>query len=507
MKYLLSAAQMKAADGRMIHEIGIPSLVLMERAALRCVEAMKEEKVDFKKVLVVCGSGNNGGDGFAIARLIHEEGHEVDAVFVGRMESRSEETVRQMEICKNLGITIGNSLPEQEYSVIIDAVFGIGLCRKIEGRYLEVIEQMNRYRGYKVAVDTPSGISSDTGEILGCAFKADLTVTFAYAKAGQVFYPGYEYAGKVVVKEIGITDPSFAQRNDVFFALEKEDVLKRMPKRRPDSNKGSYGKILLIAGSRGMAGAAYLSAKAAYMTGAGLVRIYTEESNRQILQQLLPEAVITAYDEMSPECFHALPALLNWADVICIGCGLGKSKCSARLLHMTLEQNLKPCVIDADGLNLLAELPKEEQRKLLQNNGQYVLTPHMMEMSRLTGYTVSELKKDRTVLIRKFTTEMPVVCAMKDSRTLVAKKEHPVFVNTSGNAAMAKAGAGDVLAGTITGLLAQNMEAYDAAVLGVYLHGLAGDEARKECGAYSVLAEDIITGLGRTIKTLEESLK
>ena len=243
------------------------------------------------------------------------------------------------------------------------------------------------------------------------------------------------------------------------------------------------------------------------MGGAGLVRIYTEESNRQILQQLLPEAIITTYDEMALDCFRELPDLLQWADVVCIGCGLGISEYSRRLFKMTLEMNRKPCVIDADGLNLLAEFTEEERRKWARQKEQYVLTPHMKEMSRLTGYPVAELKNHRNALLREFVEKMQVVCAMKDSRTLVAACGHPTFLNSSGNAAMAKAGSGDVLAGTIAGLMAQNLPTFDAAVLGVYLHGLAGDTAREECGSYSVLAEDLIRGLGRTLKTLEENLK
>ena len=252
MRYILTAEQMKAADARMIEEIGIPSAVLMERAALQCVNAMKEEKVDLEKALVVCGSGNNGGDGFTIARLLWEEGLEAEVVFVGKMESRTEETRRQMSILENLGIFVGNSLPEKEYSVIIDAVFGIGLSRNIEGKYREVIERMNRYRGYKVAVDTPSGVSSDTGAVLGCAFRADLTVTFAYQKLGQVLYPGCEYTGKTVVRQIGIKSPMLEEKTDVHYTFEWSDAAKKMPKRVSDSNKGTYGRVLLVVGSKGL---------------------------------------------------------------------------------------------------------------------------------------------------------------------------------------------------------------------------------------------------------------
>lgn len=500
MKYILNAQQMKEADGRMIHEMGIPSLVLMERAALQCVNTMKEEQVDFSSVLIVCGSGNNGGDGFAIARMLHEEQIPVDIAFVGRMESRSEETKAQMQILENLGLTIVNELPEKKYSLIIDAVFGIGLCRKIEGKYREVIERMNQYQGYKVAVDIASGISADTGEVLGCAFKADLTVTFAYAKAGQLFHPGYEYTGKLAVKAIGIWNPEFDTEKDIYYKLEQADLKVYMPKRVANSNKGTYGKVLVIAGIKGMSGAAYLAAKAAYITGAGLVRIYTEESNRQILQQLLPEAILTTYQSGARKPLEGLTEVLEWADVVCAGCGLGTSDLSIELIKTFLETNQKPCVLDADGLNILSGEP--EYLRYLDEK--YILTPHMKEMSRLTGHSVQELKENRTEILKAFVEKNQVNVALKDSRTLVAGPDLPVFFNTSGNAAMAKAGSGDVLAGVITGILAQGTNAYAAGVIGVFLHGMGGDDARDLHGKYSVLAQDIITGVGNVLKRIEE---
>ena len=507
MRYALTGEQMKAADGRMIREIGIPSLILMERAALQCVNAMKEANIDLSHALVVCGSGNNGGDGFAIARLLIEEGFDVDAILVGSLTSRSEETKTQMKILENMGVSVGNSLPDREYSVIIDAVFGIGLSRNIEGSYADVIERMNRFHGYKVSVDMPSGICSDTGRILGCAFKADTTVTFAYPKAGHFFYPGCQYTGRLDVRPIGIYDPRLAGNEDVYYTLEPSDVMERMPVRLDDSNKGTYGRVLCITGSRGMSGAAYLSAKAAYMAGAGLVRIYTEESNRQILQQLLPEAVMTTYKDECPDVLKELPDLLEWADVVCLGCGLGKTPVSVELVRQVIKINTKPCVIDADGLNILAELGSDIWNCIGQYPDRYVFTPHMKEMTRLTGYTIQELKDNRTVLLKKAVQKWHVVCVLKDSRTLVASEHAQVFLNTSGNAAMAKAGAGDVLAGIITGLMAQGLSTRKAADLGVYLHGLGGDEARSVLGKYSVLAEDIISGIGRTIKILEDRQK
>lgn len=503
MRYILTSGQMKAADTDTIRRIGIPSPVLMERAALQCAAAMREEGIDTSRALVVCGSGNNGGDGFVIARLLHEAGDAVDIVFAGNMDSRSEETCLQMRIVENLGMSVGNSLPEKEYSVIIDAVFGIGLSREITGRYAELIAGMNRYHAAKVAVDIASGISADTGEVLGCAFEADLTVTFAYLKRGQVLYPGSLFSGRTLVKPIGIQYPEREHSEDVWYTLEPADAAGMLPKRTEDSNKGTYGRVLCITGSKGMSGAAYLSAKAAYLSGAGLVQIYTEESNRQILQQLLPEAVMATYDQEEADCFSRLPELLAWADVVCIGCGLGRTEASQTLMRLVLSHNHKPCVIDADGLNILSGFSAQEEDGWVRRPGQYVLTPHMKEMSRLTGYTVEELKQNR-MLAKEYADQKQVVCVMKDSRTAAAGPGSAFYLNTSGNSALAKGGSGDVLAGLTAGLMAQKMDSYEASVLAVYLHGLAGDAAKDACGAHSVLAEDILTGIRKTIQTLEE---
>ena len=505
MQYALNSQQMKEADSRMIQQMGIPSLVLMERAALETVAAMKEEGTDLSRALIVCGSGNNGGDGFAIARLLAEEGCRPETVFVGKMESRSPETRQQMEILEHMGIPAGNTWEKEEYSVIIDAVFGIGLSRPVEGHYKEVLEQMNRCRGRKVAVDIPSGISADTGDIMGCAFQADITVTFAYPKVGLLLYPGKSVAGKVLVRKVGIWNPEFRNREDVCFTLDREDILKRSPLRPEDSHKGTYGKLLLIAGSEGMCGAAYLAAKAAYKAGAGLVRIYTEETNRVILQQLLPEALISTWRQQDGDVPKGLMSLMEWADVICLGSGLGKREIAVNIVRAVLDYGQKPCLIDADGLNILSRFLEDEKEKIA--GGDYVFTPHMMEMSRLSGYGVEELKQERLALLREFTEEYRAVCVMKDSRTLVGEKGKPVYISTSGCAAMAKAGSGDVLAGTIAGLMAQHMSGYDAAVLGVYLHGLAGCLAEKEKGSYSVMAGDLPEYAGKIWRELEDAQK
>lgn len=497
MRYLPNGAWMKKADAHTIQEIGIPSVVLMERAALKTVEMMERENINCSDALVVCGSGNNGGDGFAIARLLHEKSKQVTVVFVGKETSMSEECLLQAEIVRNLGVNIVTEIPDVEYTVIIDAVFGVGLSRDITGHYAEVIRHMNAMHGNKVAVDIPSGICSYSGRVLGIAFQSELTVSFQCEKLGTVMFPGKEYAGKVIVADIGIDVEFFRGNQEICYTLERSDILKRLPARKANSHKGTYGKVLMITGSKGMAGAAYLSAKAAYTCGAGLVQIYTDESNRSILQQLLPEAIITVYQGYEEE---QLKRLLKWADVTCIGCGLGQNSVSESLLKGTLKYCKVPCVIDADGLNILAchmDLIKNIEIPV-------VLTPHMKEMCGLLGCSVGELVEERFERLLYFVGQYPVVCALKDARTVVAEKLTPLFVNTAGNQAMAKAGSGDVLAGVITGLLAQDMETYEASVLGVYLHASGGDEAKEAFGSYSVLAEDLICGIRTCLKKTEE---
>lgn len=495
MRYLPTGKQMQDADLYTIKQIGIPSLVLMERAALQVVEKMEAEDLDLSKVLVVCGSGNNGGDGYAIARLLFLKGHSVEIYFAGNEASRSVENRKQKKIADFYKIPIAETISDKDYSVIVDSIFGTGLKRNIEGKYFEVIQELNRMAGLKVAVDIPSGIHDATGKVMGIAFCADMTVAIAFAKRGMMLYPGAEYAGKVLIGEIGITEHALSKEEILTYHFEKEDISKIFPKRRADSHKGMYGKVLLIVGSKGMSGAAYLCAKAAYSVGAGLVQIYTSEDNRVILQQLLPEAIFSTYNEFDKT---QLVQLLQWADVVGIGCGLGKNKVSEQLVQYTLKHVSCPCIVDADAINILSE--QTEWMKNIKEN--MIFTPHMKEMTRLLNCSVKELAEERFDRLCAFAKQYPAVFVLKDSRTLVAKCNEKVYLNLTGNAAMAKAGAGDVLAGMITGIAAQKTETYMAACLGVYLHGLAGDAARDKKGKYSVFASDIIEGVSEILKNI-----
>lgn len=499
MQLWVNAAQMKAADQYTIQKLEVPSLELMEHAAQACVQVLEDEKVDLSHVCVVCGSGNNGGDGFAIARILQNNRYSVETFCVGNPEHYTEETQEQMHRLQECGGKITYGMPQEDsYSVIIDAVFGVGLSRKVEGRYRQVIEQMNRMRGTKFAVDIPSGLSATTGCILGCAFKADYTVTFQLKKIGLELSQGRTMAGRVIVPDIGISTDSICEDQEIVRTAGKDIYRKMLPDRPEDSNKGTYGRLLVIAGSKGMAGAAYLNAHAAYMTGAGLVRIYTSSDNREILQTLLPEAIITTYEEYNKE---ELLSLLTWADSVCIGSGLGMSRLSEKILKTVIEYVKVPCLIDADGLNLLAE-NKNYLNQMAERR--FVITPHMKEMSRLTSTPVEELKADRIQILKDFISRYRITCVLKDSRTLIASEEKGIRMNLTGNSAMAKAGSGDVLAGVISGWMVQGKEAEDAAELGTYIHGLSGDLAKFEKGVYSVMARDLIEYISKALMKLEE---
>ncbi len=496
MEYLVNAREMKQYDADTIEKIGIPSLVLMERASLAVMEEMIESSLPLSSVLVVCGSGNNGGDGFAVARLLGERGIAAEVLFVGREASMSPECRIQRQICENCGIKISSNFPDGEYTTIVDAIFGTGLSRQVEGRYAELIRRINAEPARKVAVDIPSGISADTGEVLGAAVRADLTVTFAFRKVGQVLYPGAGYCGRLVRRSIGITMEASGQKPRLF-SCGPED-LERVPERGAYSNKGTYGKVLLIAGSEGMSGAACLCARAALRTGCGLARVFTPQCNRPILQTCLPEAIVTAY-EGEEDAASALPRLLEWADVVGIGPGIGTGKVSRAILDDVLRRWQGPLVIDADGLNLLAGIPD------WQSPGpRTILTPHVGEMLRLTKAPREELLRDLVSHARDFARERGVICVLKDARTVISDGQRSA-VNTSGNDGLAKGGSGDVLTGVLCGLLAQGMEPFEAAYTGAYLHGLAGDLAARHYGNYGMLAGETADAVGEVLRSLQIS--
>lgn len=497
MKYIVKAHEMKDYDRDTSERIGIPSMVLMERAALAVVETILEQGRMPRKVLVVAGAGNNGGDGLAVGRLLALKGAEVTFYMAGNPDKMTSETKRQAEILKNLGFSIQSKLDEKEYDMVIDALFGIGLSRRVEGGYLEVIGRMNRYGqqgAFLCAIDIASGVYADDGSILGDAVRADLTVTFAFAKRGQLLYPGREYTGKLAVKDIGITESSFVLGRPEAFCYEKEDVHSLLPARRPDGNKGTFGKVLLLAGSLDMSGACILCGNSILRSGAGMVKIITLSCNREIIQKSFPEAMLYTFDGAPDQT--QIQKSIDRADVIVAGPGLGTDQNAYLLMKHILEKGQCPMVIDADGLNLIAS--SKELKKLAAEKGaeRLVITPHPGELARLKKISMEDYQKEREKHVRELAGELHCVVASKDAATLVARADgNEIYINISGNDGMATAGSGDVLAGVIGALLGRKINSFEAACLGVYLHGLAGEKASLKNGRAGMMASDIIKEL------------
>ena len=480
MKYVLTGKEMKDCDSFTILQMQLPSMVLMERAALSAAKEIKTGYGAKSKVLVLCGSGNNGGDGFAVARLLLLDGMAADVYFAGKESSLTPESALQKKIFENYGGKYCRNFDFSEYTVLVDALFGIGLSRPVTGMYAELIDCINRCDHPVVALDMPSGICADSGKILGCAVRAECTVTFAFAKRGQLLYPGAAYCGKLLVKDIGITEHGLSREQDPAFTYGKED-LKQLPARIPRSNKGTYGTVLLIAGGENMAGAAVLSGIAAYRTGCGLVHILADEINRTVLQTNLPEAVFSSWQQMG-----VLKNALTRARAVGIGPGLGTGERAQELLKEVLEIWDGPLVLDADALNILALHPDF----LEESTAKIIITPHPGEMARITGYGISEILENITGVCREYAADHQLICVLKDARTVVSDGQK-LYINTSGNNGMAVGGSGDVLTGMICSLLSQGMSPFEAASMGVYLHGISGDAAAEQLGTRSMMATDI----------------
>lgn len=496
--YLVSSEEMRRCDAYTIETIGIPGQVLMERAALAARDAvlghLQGKTVSGKvRVLILCGVGNNGGDGLALARLLAECGaypFDVTVWTVGNPAKASGQWQEQRRILTNYPVRFCEETPREHYEICMDALFGVGLSRPIEGIYAQAIETFNHYDAYKIALDVPSGISSDTGEVLGCAARADATVTFAYEKRGLWMYPGREYAGQIIRADIGITDRSFAGQLPEMFRLGEELRLADALPRGAAGNKATFGKVLLIAGSFNMAGAAVLAARAAYRSGAGMVKVLTVPENREILQRSVPEALLGD--------FTALAEGIRWADVLAIGPGLGQSAEAKSCLETVLTDEIgikKPLLIDADGLNLLAADERLADR-VAKRTGETILTPHVGELARLLNRPIAELKEKLWEHGRALAERLNAVVVAKDARTYICAAGQPICMNIYGNSGMATAGSGDVLAGCIAGIWGQLVpggqdNACRAAVLGVRLHAQAGDRAARELGEHACMAGDI----------------
>lgn len=491
MEYILTAEEKRLADGFTSEKMFVSAEVLMERAALSVYDVLLEKKLPLKKICIACGPGNNGGDGLALARILAEKGIMADVVLPGGPERMSENEGIQYRalkaLCPDIGIT--DTVPEKEYSLLIDALFGISLNRNPEGLYLDAIKSFNLLhdRGaVTVSLDIPSGVGAGTGQVFGAAVLADITVAFAFKCMGNVLFPGASFNNEVIRKDIGITSRSLAKEPFVK-AFSDEDIA--LPERIRYSNKGTFGKVLLIAGSKKMSGAAVLAANAAFRSGCGMVRVLTALENREILQETVPEAIVNVYDENDPLC--EIDECFDWCDVVAIGPGLSFSDAAKTLVRYVLERSPVPIVADADALNIAADDPG----MLINESRDIIITPHVGEMSRLTGLSVIDITEHLLGCAMDFAESYNVICVLKDARTVIADPSKKAFINLNGNSGMATAGSGDVLTGIIASLLAQGIAPFEAAGLGCAIHGKAGDAASERLGEASVMARDIIDGI------------
>ncbi len=497
MKYIADSTEMAQIDRYTTDDIGIPEMVLMERAALAVFDYIKTNYSKKSKTLIVVEGGNNGADGLAVARLMLSDGYDVEVYYINAIEKTTKSFDTQLGIAKKLNVKFVDEIVNYGYDIIVDAVFGVGLSRAVMGKHAETINQMNEIPAFKLAIDIPSGIDASTGFVMGTAFHADATVTFGLLKLGHIMGIGNEYSGKVVPADIGFPEKAVSFARPKLYAYTGEDVDRLLPFRKSDTHKGSYGKIGVIGGCKNMAGAALFSAESAYRMGCGLVRICTVADNREIMQTKLPEALLTTFDPSEKESVReAVKAMTAWADVLIVGPGLGRGGYADYIVEKVLRGYDKTIITDADAINVLAE----NLNWLSDTRANVIITPHLLEMSRLTGQKTGDIKGNKFQVAREFAKEHNLVVVLKDARTIVSVGEEQAYINITGNNGMATGGSGDVLTGIIGALVGQGMTAFEAAKLGVCMHGLAGQEASISMGRYSMIAGDIVRSITKVLE-------
>lgn len=512
---VVTAEEMRELDRLTIEKYGVPSLVLMERAGEVVARAILDRfgRSAKRGVLVVAGKGNNGGDGFVVARHLKKKRIPCEVVLLARKEELSPDAATNLRSYLKVKGRVYEAteasldLLDQRLEgkgLVVDAILGTGLKEEVRGLHAAAIALINSCGLPVVAVDIPSGLHADRGIALGTAVKAEMTVTMGYPKLGQVIYPGLHYVGQLVVADIGIDPKAVEQVDPKIELLEEEDIRPLIPSREPDSHKGTYGHLLVLAGSRGKTGAAILSCCAAMRVGTGLVTLAASASLNNIFASSLVEVMTEPLrdnpeEELEPLNDQTWHRLLDRKSAVLFGPGIGV-KDSMRSALRWLLRNLKvPWVIDADGLNNLAG----EVERLRSAKTPPVLTPHPGEMARLMGSDTSEVNRDRVGIARSFAVDHNCYVVLKGARTVIATREGRVFINPTGNPGMASGGMGDVLAGILAGFLAQGFRVEDALKLGVYLHGFVGDQVAKAQGEIGMIASDIVEGLPQGLRTLK----
>ncbi len=515
MQKLATAAQMREMDRRTIEDYGIPSIVLMENAALRVVDVIAERfgPLKGKRIGVVCGKGNNGGDGLAIARHLSVRfGAKVSVHLTAEPSEYEGDAAANYKMASALGLDIRPVFPDlyRGIDLVVDALLGTGIHGGVEGSLAEIISAMNGEHRPIVAVDVPSGLDADTGEISGACVKATLTVTFALPKLGLIVYPGAEYVGELIVADIGMPREVMAADEVTVSATEASDIAKWLPARTNgrDSNKGKFGHVSVLAGSAGFAGAPTLCAEAAARAGAGLVTLAVPQSIQNALMARVSPVVMTqglvetANGTFSKEAVDAALKIAVKGTAAAIGPGLGGAEDAGTraFVREFVSRCPVPLVIDADALNCLASERDRGASVVKSRTAATILTPHPGEMGRLLGTDTKTVQGDRRAAVEQAAQTYGCVVLLKGARTLIASPDGRLAVNMTSNPGMATGGSGDVLTGLTATLLGSEIAAWEAASAAAYLHGLAGDlAAAKQGGPAGLIATDLIDFLPAAI--------
>jgi NAD(P)H-hydrate epimerase len=512
---LVTASEMQEMDRRTIEEFGIPGMVLMENAGRGATAFLLEKFPDIvnEKVGVIAGRGNNGGDGFVIARYLKQKGCEVQVYLLADSGRVRGDALANLKLLKPLGVPLVEIPDEASFSRIksemdgidlwVDAIFGTGLKSDVKGYFKTVINYINGLKKPVFAVDMPSGLNSDTGQTRGACVSAGATATFAFAKTGHMVLPGAAYTGDLEIVDIGIPPHIVTAVNPGQFLITEPLIASYLSPRPMDAHKGSTGHLLVIAGSTGKTGAASMTSMSALRAGAGLVTLGVAESLNSILEVQVLEAMTVPLPEcrrgvLGDSALDAIRKELHGKRSLAIGPGLGQDVETKKLVRAIIQDSEIPVVVDADGLNCMAGAVNI----LKKARSQIVLTPHPGEMARLLKTSAGDVQQDRITCAREFAVDNNVHVVLKGARTVISHPDGRVFINPTGNAGMAAGGMGDVLTGLIAGLIAQGLPPEAACHTGVYLHGTAADSLVEEKGPYGYLASEVMNAIPGEIKKL-----
>ncbi len=541
MLKVVTAREMQGIDRLTIEEYGIAGTILMERAGLSVAEKINylffqnsevkqrtTESGQRRTIAVLCGSGNNGGDGLVVARILHNNGHDVRVFITTNPEDLKADASINYKAVVKFGVKIypirrfltHHASCITHHDIIVDAILGTGLSKDVREPLSTVIEKVNKLPSAVVSIDIPSGISSDNGQIMGCAIKADYTVTFGLPKRGHLLYPGAEHTGRLFVEDIGFPRRLLTSEDIKVNLVEEADAISLLPERPRYSHKGTYGHVLLIAGSRGKTGAGLMAARACLRTGAGLVTVGVPESLINAFQSRVTEEMTLPLPDkgngtLSIKSYEPiLDFLKRRANVLAIGPGISVDDEIRELMRILITQINIPMVIDADGLNAITG----NTTILKKSRAPIILTPHPGEMARLlkdnSKFKVQNSKlmdkdllqlveQDRISAAISFAKKRNTYLILKGVPTITATPQGGAYINPTGNPGMAKAGIGDVLTGMVSAFLAQGLKPLNAAILGVYMHGRVADIVAKKKGEHSLVASDIINAIPRVFNAMK----